>query len=333
MAQPKTYALAAGTVFTAFAIGYVMQFGLPGLSDPSEPIEVSGIVDTAAPAGLEDSAPALATAGAFPTLPQESRPAPALQRASVEVAAVEGQSASDAILPKDVPSAGFDCAISATAEPGAAAMVALALDAPCHGSERVTVHHNGLMFTETVQPDGTLSLDVPALAETAVFIFSFGSGDGAIAQAQVSSLAFYDRVALQWRGDSGLGLHAREAGADYFADGHVWAGSRGTIEAAARGEGGFLARLGDTDAPEALIAEIYSFPAGTAPAEAEVALSVEAEITASNCGQDLDAQMIERRGEAALSVQDIELAMPECDAVGDFLVLDAMVRDIEVASN
>ncbi len=27
-------------------------------------------------------------------------------------------------------------------------MVALALSAPCHGGERVTIHHNGLMFTE-----------------------------------------------------------------------------------------------------------------------------------------------------------------------------------------
>lgn len=165
-----------------------------------------------------------------------------------------------------------------------------------------------------------------------MFILSYASGDGAIAQAEVPSLAFYDRTALQWRGESGLQLHAREMGAEYFADGHIWSGAQGSVEAAARGEGGFLTRLGDAAAPEPLLAEVYSFPAGTAQTNGDVSLSVEAEITSANCARDIAAQTLHWQSEGALATRELALAMPECDAVGDFLVLDDVVRDIEVAA-
>ncbi|MCE0505709.1 translocase [Roseivivax sp. GX 12232] len=423
MALSKTYALAAGTVASAFAIGYVMQFGLPGLGTSSDPIAVSGITDTAAPAGASATgfgtsgsslltgsggggtagaslvapgapgnslaasdrgvnasggplqasqdtlkaspdtlvalgAPAATGANAGftakgaqpdPTatsataagettlasnaqpnfegrlLPRDSAASPALgseRSATVGAASATGNGTRD----------GAECAIQARAETSAAAMVSLTLEAPCHGAERVTLHHSGLMFTATTKPDGSLSLEVPALSETAVFIFSFAGGAGAVAQTEVSSLSFYDRVALQWRGDAGLGLHAREGGAEYFAPGHIWSGAPGEVATAARGEGGFLVRLGDAGAPEPLLAEIYSFPAGMVREPADVAISVEAEVTTNNCSADVEAQTLERRVGAELSVRDLRLSVPACDAVGDFLVLDALVRDIEVAA-
>ncbi|MHA6324812.1 translocase [Roseivivax sp. CAU 1753] len=337
MANPKTRLLAVGTATCAFAIGYVMQFGMPFSSGPTGPIEVTGIVDTAAPVDAE--APSLQTSAAtgmaglvLPEMPGDAAARAVLPDAVVEFAAVDTGTTSDATLPAEAARSGFDCDIAATAEPTAGALVSLAITAPCHGSERLTVHHSGMMFTATMQPDGSLALVVPALSEQAVFILSYASGDGAVVQTQVSSLAFYDRVALQWRDQSGLQLHAREMGADYFAEGHVWSGARGSIEAAARGEGGFLTRLGDADAPEPLLAEIYSFPAGTARVNGDIALTVEAEVTAANCAGDVEAQMLQLRTGSSLTVQDLTLSMPECDAVGDFLVLDEMVRDIEVAA-
>ncbi len=334
MSKSKTRILAIGTATCAFAIGYVMQFGLPFGATPSGPVEVTGITDTAAPSAVETEAdqPAV-TASALPSLPTPEAAPARLPDAPVEMAAIDSATTSDAtILPEEAPEAGFACDITATAEAEAGAMVALDVSAPCHGSERLTVHHSGLMFTATMQPDGTLSLDVPALSEQAVIILSFASGDGAIAQVEVPSLAFYDRVALQWRGDTGLQLHAREMGAEYFADGHIWSGAQGSVAAAARGEGGFLTRLGDAEAPDALMAEIYSFPAGTARIEGEVALSVEAEITAANCARDVSAQTLHWQADARLGTQELALSMPECDAVGDFLVLNEVVRDIEVAA-
>ncbi|SIS57515.1 hypothetical protein SAMN05421759_101515 [Roseivivax lentus] len=340
MASPKTRALAIGTATCAFAIGYVMQFGVPFLGGPTGPVEVTGITDTAAPATIEAEAAAEPTqtvpvlgAATLPQLPGADAAPAQLPDAPVEMAAIDSGTATDATaLPAEAPETGFACDIIASAAATAGAMVALDVTAPCHGSERLTVHHSGLMFTATMQPDGSLSLDVPALSEQAVFILSFASGDGAIAQAAVPSLAFYERTALQWRGDSGLQLHAREMGADYFAAGHVWSGAPGSVETAARGEGGFLTRLGDAAAPEPLLAEIYSFPAGTAQVEGAVSLSVEAEITAANCGDDVSAQTLHWSSEGRLGTQEVSLAMPDCDAVGDFLVLDGVVRDIEVAA-
>ena len=51
----------------------------------------------------------------------------------------------------------------------AAAMVKLKLDAACLPNERLTVHHNGMIFTEATDDKGQLNVTVPALAEEAVF--------------------------------------------------------------------------------------------------------------------------------------------------------------------
>lgn len=147
----------------------------------------------------------------------------------------------------------------------------------------------------------------------------------------VTSLSFYDRAAVQWKGDAGLQLHAREFGAAYFEPGHVWAENSGDLGTAARGEGGFLIRLGDAQAPEALLAEIYSFPSGTARQDGAVALTVEAEVTAQNCDRAVEAQTLEIREGSGLRVRDLVVEMPDCAATGDFLVLKNLVEDLNIA--
>ncbi len=309
MARARTFLLAGGTAFAAFAVGYVMQCGLPGLGGGAPQLQVQAITDTAAPLPLSRaSALAGATQAAAPAAPQEAP-------ASATTAEAEP-----------------DCTITARTEETAGALVALEVSAPCNTAELMTVHHNGMMFTATTDATGALALDVPALSDPAVFILSFASGAGAVTQTPVSSLDFYDRVALQWQGVAGLELHAREMGAAYFAEGHIWRGAPGNVATAARGEGGFLVRLGDPETPEARLAEVYSFPAGTAQIHGDVALSVEAEITETNCGSEIDAQVHQKRAGGGLRVQDLALAMPGCEAIGDFVVLDDLLRDIEVAS-
>ena len=189
------------------------------------------------------------------------------------------------------------------------------------------------MFTEVTQPDGTLELVVPALSEKAMFIASFDNGDGVVTQVDVTSLPFYDRVVVQWKGNSGLQLHAREFDAAYFTEGHVWAASAGDITRTAQGLGGFLSSLGHDDSPEALKAEIYSYPAGTAQKNGQIAMTVEAEVTQVNCNKDVEAQTLELHEGSELRVRDLTLSMPECDTVGDFLVLKNLVEDLTIASN
>ena len=225
------------------------------------------------------------------------------------------------------------CSIKASALVEAGAMVRLDVTAPCLPNERTVVHHNGMMFTAVTDETGSLSTLVPALSETAVLIVEFANGEGAVATAEVASLMFYDRVVLQWAGSTGFGLHAREYGADYGSIGHVWSGAAREVTAAALGEGGFLTRLGEEDALAPLIAEVYTFPTGSASRGGDIALSVEAEVTAENCGQDIEAQSLEVQADGSLHTQYLTLAVPDCSSVGDFLVLNNLVDDLKIALN
>lgn len=224
------------------------------------------------------------------------------------------------------------CEITMDASPEPGAIVSLALDAPCMTDERFVLHHNGMMFSAMTDQDGQAALNVPALTENAIFIASFGNGDGAVAQQTVEDLNKFGRVVVQWKGDTGLGLHAREFEAEYYSSGHIHAEAKGALENLQRGTGGFLQRFGTRTGFDPLIAEVYSFPVNQNRKDGTVYMSVEAEVTALNCGLDVEAQTLEIREGADIRIQDLTLFMPKCDAVGDFLVLKNLVEDMTLAS-
>ena len=67
--------------------------------------------------------------------------------------------------------------------------------------------------------------------------------------------------------------------------------------------------------------------------DARVALTVEAEVIKANCGQEIEAQSIELLGDAKIKTQDLSVAVPDCDAVGSFLVLNNLLQDMKVAGH
>ncbi|MFC6688972.1 hypothetical protein [Jhaorihella thermophila] len=219
-----------------------------------------------------------------------------------------------------------DCAVTATAAPGEMATVHLQVQAPCHRGERLTVHHGGMIFSDRTDANGIFAADIPALSERAVFIVAFADGKGAAATTRVQGLNEIDRIVLQWGGQAGFELHAREFGANYGDPGHVWFGYRGD------GAVGRLIRLGNPEVFNAKLADIYSFPAGHAPRAGAVAVSVEAEVTENNCGRDISAQTVELKGGRLRNPRDLMLSMPDCDAVGTFLVLNNLVDDLKIAA-
>ncbi|MEX3316222.1 hypothetical protein [Sulfitobacter sp. PS-8MA] len=320
MKRTKEILTAAGTMICAAGIGFVMQNseaaeqrygGAEGrpIADHGALLEVESITLTS---GEFENTIALPETDAQlfkASAPQSLPPLPETHSAAVTAA----------------------CDIVADARPTEAAMVELSLDAACLPNERLTVHHNGMIFTETTDAEGQLQVTVPALAEEAVFILAFGNGDGAVAQTSVPDLADYDRVVLQWKGAAGFEIHAREFGADYGDDGHVWSGAPRDRAAAASGQGGFLTRNGNTDVAEPLMAEVYSFPVSTATEDGAVALSVEAEVSEANCGLEIEAQALELRDQGAVTTRNLTLAVPDCDAVGNFLVLNNLLQDLKVA--
>lgn len=238
-----------------------------------------------------------------------------------------------AFFPTDAEKPRATCTVKASAIVEAGAMVRLDVTAPCLPNERAVVHHNGMMFTAVTDDTGSMTKIVPALSEAAVLIVEFANGEGTVATTEVASLMFYDRVVLQWSGSTGFGLHAREYGADYGSDGHVWSGAAREVTAAALGDGGFITRLGEDDVFAPKIAEVYTFPTGAATRGGDVELSVEAEVTAENCGQDIEAQSIEVRSNGELHTQYLTLTVPDCSSVGDFLVLNNLVDDLKIAVN
>lgn len=335
MQHMKEIATAAGTLVIAVGIGFVMQSSETAKAHYGK----SARPDLTETAAATD--PALSGVASADILlqVQEVQLTSASDTATLDVPSdvngvqrVSAPTNDVAPEPDDLPSA-QDCEISAQATAIPGALVNLTLDAPCAANERLTVHHNGMLFTETTDGSGQLFFTVPALTEQAVFIMAFSNGDGAVAQTTVGDIADFDRVVLQWRGQSGFELHAREFGADYGQAGHVWSGGAQNIEGLTTGDNGLILRLGDILSAEPLLAEVYTFPSAKATQSGLVDLSVEAEVTANNCGLEIEAQSLEMMADGQLKSHDLTLSVPECDAIGSFLVLNNLVSDLKVASN
>jgi len=330
MSQVRRIVTAGGTLACALGIGYIMQSGEPATQRLSEPTqsqsskELSNIGQFVDVQEIE-----LTSASVVPNILRSKTPA---ELESESIAQVAYDAGKPETVTQDT-SLEPSCEISVSATPVAAAMVDIALDAPCFSNERLTILHEGLIFTQTTDDAGQMDVTVPALQEQAVFIMAFSNGDGAVVKSQVSSVSFYDRAVVQWKGDSGFQMHAREFGADYDSDGHVWAGAPRNAEFAATGKGGFLTSLGDENAPDPMLAEVYTFPSGMMSGNGEVDLSIEAEVTSSNCAQEIDAQSFEAIKGGDIVSRDITLTVPSCDAIGDFLVLNNLLQDLKVASN
>lgn len=203
-----------------------------------------------------------------------------------------------------------DCTPRLTALPAPGATIDLILLAPCIPDAAVVVRHAGLAVSARTSASGSLFLTLPAMEGAGAVEVRLP--DGAAAEAAVPvDLAGLRRIALQWQAPDAFQLHAFEGGADYGTPGHVW---EGRVEAAA----GAFVRLGDADVPQALLAEVYTFPPAGGP---PVRVTAEAEVTAQTCGRDMLGEGLSV-GPMGLERVEITLAMPACDAVGDFLVLN-----------
>ncbi len=90
--------------------------------------------------------------------------------------------------------------------------------------------------------------------------------------------------------------------------------------------------LGNPAVSAAQTAQVYTFPTKLAKQGGDIELSVEIEVTAANCGKDIEAQSLQTMPNSAPEVHSLDLAMPDCDAIGDFLVLKNLLNDLKVAS-
>lgn len=346
MPKSTRYFAAAGSLGAGLAIAFVMQG-----TDASSPTGQAGMVPGAAPVAVAPvtdapvtDAPVAEAAATDPALeisdlentaavvPTEAEVPEALPEPPVvTVAADDG---TDPVLPDETAvDPIIKCPVTLTGAPRPLAMVRLSMEVSCMPGAMVTLHHNGMMFTETLDDAGAMTLDVPALDNNAVFIAALDNGEGAVAVVPVPDLDQYARVAVQWEGPLGVELHAREFGADYGSEDHHWSGAVGDSELALEGRGGFITRLGNGGITDRMSVEVYTFPSAATRKTGNVQLSVESEITAQNCGQTVAAQTLEvSEGADAPRVRDLTIDMPGCDAVGDYLVLQTIIEDLKVAA-
>ena len=114
----------------------------------------------------------------------------------------------------------------------------------------------------------------------------------------------------------------------YKRQGHVSGANPHLPAADAPAKGGFLTLLGDSTTENPMLAEVYTFPAD---ANAKPDVVIEAAVTDSTCGREMLGETLSSLG-GKVQVTDLTLAMPDCDAVGDYLVLKNLVPDLNIAS-
>lgn len=247
-------------------------------------------------------------------VPQSVKPMNFIMAASAEVV----QDAAPALQPV----AGA-CPIELTLAAQPAAMIGIALLAPCHAQERVVLRHAGLAITARLGADGSLNAVLPALMSAARVEVRFADGNTADAMLELAEAATLRRFGVQWQGAEAFVVHGFENGADYGQAGDISALNPG------RGEGGSLIVLGDGTVEAPLLAQIYTYPARPG-ISAEVV--IEAAVTGATCGQDLLAETIASNG-GRVEITDLTLAMPDCSGIGDFLVLKNLASDMKIAAN
>ena len=204
------------------------------------------------------------------------------------------------------------------------AMIGVTVSSRCRAGERVVLRHSGLAVTAKVGPDGAIATQLPAMTADGAVVVLFGDGtrlDQAVAIPEVAALR---RLGVQWQGPDAFALHGMQDGADFDQPGDVWHGNPGD-----GATGGFLTVLGDSTVENPLLAEVYTYPAGSAQ-NAEIVL--EAAVLDQTCGHDLLGEVVSSTG-GQIKSMDLTLAMPDCSAVGDFLVLNNLASDMKIAAN
>lgn len=222
------------------------------------------------------------------------------------------------------------CAIWLVVTPAPGALLEASVFAPCDGDARIGIEHAGLGFDTRLGSDGQLMAILPAMQADATVTVRFADGRSADDLTDVPDFDLYDRLAAHWQGPGVIELNAYEFGAGFGGTGHVHMGSPGRPGMPARG---FMTTLGDGSLDQPRLAQVYTFPSGISAAAGEIALELEAHISAISCGMPLDVNLTQVIAGHAPETRPVRFDMPECDGQGGFLVLKNLLPDMTLASN
>jgi len=324
--RPRKLALIAGSSALVAVTGFFLQSGTATEASAVQPEKVKKL-EVPAQAELQIASSVGLTGQYLPAVPSD----PQASLPVLPAAFTPSQDEPISAMPQEEPAPLLGCEISLTAEPTIAALVNLSINATCMPDARIAIFHAGVRFHEVLDDQGNLEITVPAFDEFAEFSVTLPNGTEEQTETQVPSIVFYDRVAVQWLGETGLQIHALEFEADYGEEGHVWFGNPRDLTSVIGGEGGFLMRMGSGESEISRMADIYTFPIGNPTRGGEVVLSVEAEVNGANCNRPISAQTLQVHGGGDKLTSELEMTMPDCGATGDFLVLSNLLKDLTIA--
>ena len=221
------------------------------------------------------------------------------------------------------------CPISLELSNADNALIAITLVAPCHADERVVLKHAGLTVTAKTTLTGALFTDMPALLQDASVEVMFRDNTSVAASVAVPEMATLNRFAVQWQQDDAFQLHGFEDGSEFDGPGDVSAASPHLPVTGAPAKGGFLTLLGDASTDLPMLAQVYTYPKDS---KIKPEIVVEAAVTEATCGREVLGQTLLTTA-GTVKVSDMSLAMPDCDAVGDYMVLKNLVPDMTIASS
>lgn len=226
------------------------------------------------------------------------------------------------------PNTAKECPVKLDLRAEPSAMIAVSIVAVCHANERVVLRHAGLAVTGKTSAIGSLTTSLPAFEANAVVSIRFADGEMVETKLAVPDAAFLRRFGVQWLDEDAFQLNAFENGAGYGEIGHISAADPNRPLAGKLQKGGFLSVLGDDGVEQPMLAEVYTYPAD---ASATVQIVIEAAITKGTCARDILGETLADAG-GDVTITDLVLTMPDCDAIGDILVLKNLDTDLKIAS-
>jgi hypothetical protein len=316
----RKIAMAAATLAVAFGAGHLLVNG------PEQRVQATAPQDIVTlPASLNtDVAPMMPAAAALAQV-AFTAPAPTLPKAASLVKTSAVILTQTLQTPKKLAPA---CPLTLDVMAGAQATLNLTLIAPCRTTERVVIRHGGLAVTALTSATGTLFTSIPGFDTAGEVSVLFSDGIEILAAKRLGDLSAYRRFAVQWVDADTFQLHAFENGAQFGAGGHVSAATPGRQHSNVPMTGGYLSLLGNPATSLPMLAEVYTFPKDR---DIPVDLTVEAMITDATCNRELLGEVLLSEN-GAVTETDLTMAMPDCNAIGDVLVLNNPQPDLKLAT-
>lgn len=204
-----------------------------------------------------------------------------------------------------------DCDVNVATAPSDTGAVIMSLVSSCRVDMPFAVNHNGLTFSAQTDHQGKAFLTIPAMAVDATFFISFEDGKSFATSTVVSSAANFNRVVFQWEGHPGAYIQLSDSPT-----------SQARID-----------RLGTDVGEIPRFVDVYSFPAGTNLTDGLNGIDLLAEVTESNCDQDLVAESFSVfPGLADLAFKDIRITLPDCHSIGDTIGLKKVLGEQTLAA-